>query len=496
MQRSTLFIGATILLLSPLIAGGASAQLINLKTVPVASGDQFLIYPSQNLSMGGVSIALDDPFLDPFVNPARGSRTQGVQLFGSPTFYSITNNNGGARTLPFSLLYGEDDWFGAVSLTLQELRAPDDDFSFGPQPLIFPETGNTLSEGSATNKYFFGMIGHKLSGTDMSIGGSISLADLNAVDGVEHLYALSASIDQYGSVFDVRVGFLNQLSGDRTFEALLLHNRFRMTHDVTYFDFVWDEPVDCCTPTTVRRDERNLDRTDTWGLHMEYTQPLTDTGWRVGGIATANYKSHPKIPNYEIMNIPRDPGHSWAYNLGVGVSRQAGQARFGLDLIYEPIKSSTWAEANIELPTADGGVVTIGSKSIENDFDFSNAIMRVGLSREGERGGLSLGLQVRSTDYQLRQRDNVALTRRTQQEHWLEWTPTWGGVIHFPEFEIRYTGRATLGTGRPGVAWTGLRGATVAQAAAADFIIAPSGPLTLQDASVFTHQVSVTIPIR
>jgi hypothetical protein len=33
-------------------------------------------------------------------------------------------------------------------------------------------------------------------------------------------------------------------------------------------------------------------------------------------------------------------------------------------------------------------------------------------------------------------------------------------------------------------------------AAATDFFVAPSGPLTLQDATVFTHQVSVAIPIR
>ena len=34
---------------------------------------------------------------------------------------------------------------------------------------------------------------------------------------------------------------------------------------------------------------------------------------------------HPKIPNYEIMNIPRDPGTSWSYNLGVGIARDDGQ---------------------------------------------------------------------------------------------------------------------------------------------------------------------------
>ena len=54
--------------------GAAAAQFVSLKTVPIATEDQFLIFPSQNLGMAGVSIALDDPLLDPFVNPAKGSR--------------------------------------------------------------------------------------------------------------------------------------------------------------------------------------------------------------------------------------------------------------------------------------------------------------------------------------------------------------------------------------------------------------------------------------
>ena len=39
----------------------ATAQQIPVKTIPVATGNQFMIFPSQNMSMGGVSIALDDP---------------------------------------------------------------------------------------------------------------------------------------------------------------------------------------------------------------------------------------------------------------------------------------------------------------------------------------------------------------------------------------------------------------------------------------------------
>ena len=54
------------------IAVCAPAQLISIKTVPIAQGDQFDIFPSQNAGMGGVSIAVADTLLDPFANPAKG----------------------------------------------------------------------------------------------------------------------------------------------------------------------------------------------------------------------------------------------------------------------------------------------------------------------------------------------------------------------------------------------------------------------------------------
>ncbi|MFQ6674550.1 MAG: hypothetical protein ACE5GH_07185, partial [Fidelibacterota bacterium] len=58
-------------------------------------------------------------------------------------------------------------------------------------------------------------------------------------------------------------------------------------------------------------------------------------------------------------------------------------------------------------------------------------------------------------------------------------------------------GRLTTGTGRPGVAWPGggVRFKDFALAGG-DFIIAPSGSLTLQEANVVTHQISISVPLR
>ena len=506
-RRSLAVIGC--LAAAPALGG---AQVISLKTIPVAAGDQFLIFPSQNMGMGSVSIALPDEWLDPFVNPALGARISGSRMFGSPVFYDISGADGSAKTLPLGALFASGSWFAAGTLAIQQLQTGDDNVFDGPVPLAVERTGwivppwwggggELLSDQSASNLYAFGSVGRKLGKT--AVGVSAFYGNLNAVDGVDLLYALARNIDQYGHVADVRLGALHDFGGGRSLEVLGLRSVFSMTHDVTYVDWIWDPAPVCndsiygpipCPGRIEERMERNLDRTETWGFHSRYQQPLTNTGWRLGAIFTANRKTHPKIPNYELMNIPRDPGTSWAYNAGVGLSRTMGPARFGLDLVLEPIWSHTWAAADTALTTASGGTIPLGGRTVENRFAFANAHIRLGVAREDRRTGLQFGLQVRSISYRLDQTDLVAESSRVQRENWMEWTPTWGASLKFPEFEIRYQGRVTTGTGRPGVAWTGVRGEMVTMAA--DFIPAPSGPLTLQDARVLTHQVAVALPIR
>lgn len=473
-----------------LVAGlpvAAPAQLIPLKSVPIATGDQFLFYPSQNLGMAGVSIALDDPWGDPFVNPAKGARLRGSTLFTSPTFYSISGDNGAGRTLPVAAVLGSDDWFGGFSLSLQQLEAPEQ-----PGFLFIPEGARPLSQRSSNNMYAFGLFGRRLPGSRFALGASAAWADLDAVGGVELLYAGSQGVEQFGHSLDLRLGLLGEWGDGRSFEALLLHHRFRMTHDVTYVEFVWDTVTWQIVQN--RRLEKNLDRTHTWGLHLGYVQPRTAEGWRIGGILTVNRKSHPKIPNYEIANIPRDPGDSWAFRIGTGVARSAGPATYGVDVVYEPIWSHTWAEAADSITTPDSVVIPPGGKTVDNDFRFSNAWLRIGVRWEDEPVGFQLGLGVRSIRYTLKQRDFVADSLREQDEAWMEWTPSWGASLRLRGLEVRYAGRLTTGTGRPGIAWVPIPLRGEALLASGDFIVAPSGPLSLQDEDVVTHQVSLAVP--
>jgi hypothetical protein len=474
----------------------AAGQLINLRTVPVAAGDQFLIFPSEHLALGGVRIALADPWLDPFVNPAKGSEVTETQVFTAPTFYAIGMNAGSAATLSAGTLVG-GRVFGGALLALQQIKSGQN--FFGPWRtwdlgMLPPDA---LSERSATNKYGYLSIGSRLPGR-AAVGVSGLFADLNAIDGVEHLYAMSANIDQSGSLADVRVGATRELGAGGLLEAVGVYHHFAATHDVLYLDWVL---VDSTNNVWEMRErlETNRDRTDTWGLQLGFRRPVGTEGWRVGGILTGNYKNHPSIPNYELVNIPRDPGHSTALDIGVGVAKQAGPVTLGMDLIYEPGWSSTWALAASATPTAAGDTIPVGGRTVENEFQFSNAYVNVGAGYAVGVVTFQLGLQVRAYDYHLDQWDNVAETSRRQNEQWMEWTPSWGLQVRLKGVELRYLGRATTGTGLPGVgfAWNETAAGRAADMAFAnDIVVPPGGPLTLQDAEVWTHQISVAVPLR
>jgi hypothetical protein len=482
----------------PLPAPG-SGQVVSVKTVPVAAGDQFLIFPSGNLAMGGISLALPDTLGDPFSNPATGSRVGESFFFGTPALYHISGGNGSGRTLPLGTLFSSEAWFGGGAVALQELTAADREPWF-VNPWLWgpPVPEQLLSEGSARNLYAFGLLGRRFPRQGISVGVSGSYADLGAVDGVDLLYAMSREIQQSGHLSDLRLGVLKEWEGDRSLELLLLRTRLRMRHDVTYLDLLWTPgaPDESPLPLFVTRDEVNLDHTDTWGAHLAYRRALQAKGWRIGWSLTGNWKDHPKIPNYEIQNIPRDPGNTRAYGVGVGLSKVGGPTRFGVDLVLEPIRSETWADAAADTTSVTGEIIPAGEKTVENDFRFTNVLVRAGGSWDWRRVTFKGGVLVRSISYEMEQFNRVEAQKRNQDESWMEWTPTLGVGVRLEGAEIHYAARILSGTGRPGIQWTGQPAATMDLAQSLDFLVAPSGPLTLQDARVVTHQLAVVIPIR
>jgi hypothetical protein len=470
----------------------SSAQLVQVRTVPVASGDQFLLLPSARLGMGGVTLAVDDSLADPWSNPAQGVFVAEPALLGAPTLYAISDDDGGGRTLPVAGLFRGGRWFGGAALALQQIdnAAGRNDWVW-VRPVAWWGEAPRLSDASNRNLYVQGLVGGRLGDGPWSLGLGLSAASLDAVDGVDLLYANAQSIRQSGTLGDVRLGLYRSGARDRL-GLVVLHDRVSMTHDVTYVDIVWDSVARM--PRARERVEVNEDRTRTWGAQVTYDRSLTAPGWRLGTLATVNRKSHPKIPNYEIQNIPRDPGTTWAYEVGVGVARERGATTIALDVVLQPIWSDTWQEADEAVKTASGGVVPKGGRTIENDFFFTNVILRTGFACAAGPGTVQAGLEVRSYDFTLEQRDNVAVTFRDQDETWMEWSPSLGASLRLSDVELRYAARLTTGTGRPGVAPTPQ--AEAVRAAMADFIVAPRGALTLQDATVTTHQLSVRVPVR
>jgi hypothetical protein len=494
-------------------ASPAAAQLIQIKTLPIADGDQFQFFPSATIGLGGVSIALRDSLLDPFTNPAKASRlsekSKGT-FFGSPTSYSVSRNAGGGRTFPLGGIFRSGSSFGGIAVAIQEIDKIDDpNVIFSPVVDLISVDGTALPQPatpSRQNRFAFGTIGRVFERAGVSVGLSALASSLRDIDGVDLLYAGSRGVRQHGGELDVRLGLLKEWSSGRSMEAMLLHDRFNMAQDVSWADQVWDP--NARTFGFRERVDHNLDRTNTWGLHLGYSQPLADSGWRVGGIITTNLASHPKLPDYQIsqvMTIPWDPGHSAAYDLGVGLAKSSGLTTFGVDAVFEPIRTHTWGEAPSPIVT-DTRTLPAGAKTTENFFAFSNAILRTGLGRDipidTVHGALKsvrleLGLALRSINYTLNQFDHVAETNRQQDESWMEWTRTWGFGLRFSDLELRYTGRMSTGDGRPGIqSFDGRVALASADAAGKNFLSAPSGSLSLTGVKVTTHQISVSVPIR
>lgn len=489
------FAGAVVFATALVFAGSAprtaQAQLVTPKTVPVFQNQQFDILPSATAGLAGVSIALDDSLADAFVNPAKATRLRMGTFFTAPFRHRISGNRGGGRTLPVGGLASFGDWSIAGVFALQQLDRAG--------PMGFTQV---ISDRTATNQYLSLSLARRI-GKGVSIGASGTFAGLGAVDGVDLLYAGSDHINQSGSSSDVRVGLTKEFAPNKNLEVILLHNQFLMTHDVHFRTWRFEPALRQSIVT--ERTDRNEDRTRIRGAHAEYTQPLGNEGWRIGWLATVNQLSHPKIPNYVLQNIPRDPGFTLAFNAGIGLARVFGGSTFGVDLINEPMSSTTWADAAHDTAVVGGGIIPAGGKTVENSFHFANTMLRVGFGHEmpvstdsSSMFGFQLGLGVNSINYRLGQTNNVQRTFREQRENWMEWTPTFGLALRTRSLQLRYNYSVSCSVSECITIGRG-DAVTVAAPAAAStggVIAAPSSPLTFNGGTASTHKIWVSIPIR
>ena len=495
--------------LAPAALSAAHAQVIAVKTAPIADGGQFAFLPSANLGMGSLSIALPDSALDPFINPATGARLSGVRVFGAPTFFSVTRKAGGGLTLPLGASVSSGPWFTQLLVAMQDIDRTGNDGpvvsplaatadSRAPQPTTDVAATPDDDKASRENRYVHGTIGRRF-GHGLSLASSASWWRLNMVDGVELYYPVNDQVRQHGEASDVRIGLLKEFGPGHSLEAVALHNRFAMNQDVASTETLWDPTLRQFTFRA--RVAPNADETDTWGLHVGYRRPLADSTWHVGAILTANRINQPRLPAYDLPEVPSDAARAQAYDIGAGISRSTRQLVAGFEAVYEPIWRHSWVRAGEPTEARDGTPIDAGTTVLENDFRFHNAIARLGLGFGvpivGEHAlTFEAGGELRAIRYRLEQQDAIQVTRVASTQGWNEWTRSWGVSYRFAGAAVQYRGNLTTGASRPGFDDDG--GVVFAPGIDARPCCGQQVAFGLRfdDVRTTTHQISFSVPIR
>jgi hypothetical protein len=475
-----------LLAVGTLLAPNAGvAQLVTPRTVPVQQSGQFDIFPSQRASMAGVSLAIDDTLLDPFVNPAKTTRLPGVTLFTEIGGHSVTRGGGGGRTIPVGAIASRGPWSAGALLAVQSL---DGDAVLRLRP----------SQERPDNTYASLLLARRMP-RGISIGASAFRARLEGLDGIHAMYTGSDSVGLSGELSDVRAGAVKEWRNGQTAEVVLLHTRTSVSHDVRFPIGAWDPNTRSFS--TIHQFEHHDDRTRVLGAHAEFVTRTSDSS-RFGWLATVNRLTHPKIPNYRFSNLPRDPGTTYAYNFGFGVSKVVERSAFALDVVYEPMFSHTWAEAGPNATDGNGSPIPADMRTVENRFRFSNVTFALGgslelpaLSDTLVRVAVDLGLAVSRNSYRLRQKDNLLGAMRRQQVAWTEWGPTFGLDVRTRRIQVGYRMRLGCSPGACAIAIG--RGDDVVVSPGGPGVIAAPGPvLGLDYGHVLIQKLSVTLPLH
>lgn len=477
----------------------ASSQWISIRTVPVIAAQQGDFYPSLARGMGNLSIVIDDRLGAPFLNPAKGLFISEATVFASLARTSWSNESGSPvssvfgssaymgsalNSIPIGGLFKSGNLFGGALFAYQGYKS---ERSRTATPIFFPrdritDASPAISSDIGSNTFLFGLAGITTSDERIAVALSAGWADFGALDGVNLLYPGALDIRQSAKAWELKLGALARLPDGDRLELVAGRAVTEATHDVSY--------PDPRAPFGVVR-EPNRDETREWLLSGTYLRPVGER-WRIGAALTVNWKDHPKIPNYALANIPRDPGTSIAYNFGAGARWSTEKTSWGFEYIYEPITTNTWAEAG-EQQFPDR-VLPPYFKTVENFFDFSNHILRVGHSSASKWEWLEyrLGAQLHFYSYDLRQINNLAGTKRDFSTDWLETTLTGGLTARLGHLEFLYTLQLILGNGMVGTATPRF----VAPAEGGiirttfDFLPAPSGELVVDEITLVTHQLT------
>lgn len=475
------FLAVAVMCWAPAAAG---AQLIPVKTIPIAETEQFAFFPTAG--RGTISMVLVDSLLDPFANPAKGSLMPRSQYFGAPSFFSVSGNAGGGTTFPMGGMWKRGSMFGGLSLAFQQIDKQRELGFFGPffDPFTGVSSPSSVQprESSNSNRYAFGMFGTTFDSSRTSLAASVLWSNLNSVDGTDQFYDGNASLRQLGDAIDLRLGATRRLRGGQSIEAMLFRNQFSMQHEVGFVDFFWDPASRSTRPRP--RTEFNADRSRVWGAHLEFEQPL-DSSWRLGALATTNLIQHPRIPSYNVTSGLGSQGRATAFNLGLGLGHSSRLMAFGIDAIFEPITNKSWIR-----------------DTVDNQFTFRNAKLRGGVSRDfpmltpGNYVRVHFGSELHFINYRLRQEDHVSAVTRNRSENWLERGKSGGVSFITSGLQLHYLVNTRNGVGRPGVIneRNTFFGPDILSSAA--WGVPNVAPVGLGAVAMTRHMFSISVPVR
>jgi hypothetical protein len=475
-----------------LISSSAYSQVIQVKTIPVAEGPVGTINPSGLEVAGGAGIAVIDSLDGSYTNPALGTLSSSSVTI-APRFFGIGPDpaveTGTMWTLPIHTMYRAGGWAGGMSFVVQKAEAGN---QFAGPVLhigLTPSGDQWLPQRSRThtkNAFVGASLSRRIPNSDWSVGVGGHHGILNWADGAHLLYGSRAYIEQRGRSTELRLGAARQSGSGRFFDLAAAYHDYRMTHEIYTWNWGWWQPQ------AAINHRLEYDHTYGVGIKARHHEPLSEQ-WTAGIKLAANVKHHAKIPDYDLMRIPRDPGNTQAFQAGVGLARHHDGRRFAVDLVFEPIWSHTWADTPTELETQGDVIIPAGGITVENDFFLYNVHLRLGMTSTRGRAVHQYGINMRRIAYRLDQTNYIQATERRQFESWIETDVSGGSTFRVLGADLGYSLHMTIGTGNPYVGGDGFQ-LLRSTGSFADFPIAPAGDLKLDHLFVFSAQTFLRIP--
>ncbi|NLP12805.1 hypothetical protein GX408_20585 [bacterium] len=454
-------------------------QGISVKTVPLLSTDQFSLVPSFRDGMAGVSLAVPDGLADLFINPGKMDTAKSSEWFMQPKYshwtfahettvrshnrgfyYSLekTNAHSSLLTLPIGVYLQRNKLYSGLMTAVQSLSA----------------SGERSAQFKAGNYPLCWLAGLRLPSIKSSIGIGLDYVGIRGIDGVYLLYPNAIGLDQRGSARQFKVGASMDIGQGDRWNVLAGRYFFNMVQKAV---------------AVTNKDENNG-----WLVQTEYVKKIS-TPLTLALMVTMDRRHHPKIPDYPLAGVPRDPGNTQAWNFGLGAKWENETSLFGVDLLYEPIDAKTWVDAANDTRIWNGETIAKGVVILRNDYQFYNRILRTGFQlKPAPFLTMASGVQLKWYSYNYYQNDLINGMETTGKPQ-REWTETvWSARVGFKtkKIDVGYSLQLQAGMGLLERQWLWrmlVLEESAMDIARADFFIPPTIPLNVTPVLYYTQRI-------